>query len=97
MWRVLGCTLVRVYSRPISGPDIIARLLKGPALYFVPGERPQPEMPPVPDPRRSAVVGLVVTLLLVVGGVFLVHVLSRTARLQDCVMSGRTNCAPINP
>jgi hypothetical protein len=52
-------------------------------------------MPRVPDPRRGAVVGLVVTLLLVLGGVLLVHVLSRTAKLQDCVMSGRTNCAPI--
>jgi hypothetical protein len=95
MGPVLGCTLDPVYSRPLSGPDVIARLLRGPALYFVPGERPQPEMPPVPDPRRPAVVGLVVTLLLVLGGVLLVHVLSRTARLQDCVMSGRTNCAPI--
>jgi hypothetical protein len=84
-----------MYSRPISGADVIARLLRGPALYFVPGEDPQPEMPRVPDPRRSAVVGLVITLLLVLGGVLLAHVLSRTAKLQDCVMSGRTNCAPI--
>jgi len=84
-----------VYSRPISGPRIFARLLRGPALYFVPGEDPQPESPPVPDPRRAAVMGLVVTVLLVLGGVLLVHVLSRTAKLQDCVMSGRTNCAPI--
>ena len=67
----------------------------GPALYFVSGEDPQPEMPRVPDPRRAAVTGLVVTLLLVVGGVLLVHVLNRTGKLQDCVMSGRTNCAPI--
>jgi hypothetical protein len=67
----------------------------GRASYFVAGEDPQPEMPPVPDPRRAAVVGLVITVLLVVGGVLLVHVLSRTAKLQDCVMSGRTNCAPI--
>jgi hypothetical protein len=69
----------------------------GPALYFVSGEEPQPEMPRVPDPRRAAVAGLVITLLLVLGGVLLVHVLSRAAKLQDCVMSGRTNCAPINP
>jgi hypothetical protein len=61
----------------------------------VPREDPQPEMPPVPEPRRAAVAGLVVTVLLVLGGVLLVHVLNRTAKLQDCVMSGRTNCAPI--
>jgi len=66
-----------------------------PALYFVAGEDPKPEMPRVPDPRRAAVTGLVVTLLLVAGGVLLVHVLNRTAKLQDCVMSGRTNGAPI--
>jgi hypothetical protein len=80
----------------IPGPRIIARLLRGPTLYFVPREEPQPELPRVPDPRRAAIAGLVVTVLLVLGGVFLVHVLSRTGKLQDCVMSGRTNCAPID-
>ena len=84
-----------MYSRPISVPRLIARLLRGPALYFVAGEDPQPEIPRVPDPRRAAVVGLVLTVLLVLGGVLLVHVLSRTAKLQDCVLSGRTNCAPV--
>jgi hypothetical protein len=84
-----------VYSRPISVPRVIARLFRGPALHFVQGEDPQPETPRVPDPRRAAVAGLLVTVLLVLGGVFLVHVLSRTGTLQDCVMSGRTNCAPI--
>jgi hypothetical protein len=79
------------------GPHVIGRLLRGPALYFVAGEDPQPEMPRVPDPRRAAVVGLVITVLLVLGGVLLVHVLNGTAKLQDCVMSGRTNCAPIEP
>lgn len=64
--------------------------------YFVPGRDYEPEMPRFPDPRRAALVGLVVTLLLVLGGVLLVHILGRAARLQDCVMSGRTNCAPIN-
>jgi hypothetical protein len=84
-----------VYSRRLSGARVIARLLRGPALYFVEGDDPQPETPRVPDPRRAAVAGLLVTVLLVLGGVFLVHVLSRTGTLQDCVMSGRTNCAPI--
>lgn len=84
-----------MYCRPISVPRVIARLLSSPTLYFVPGNDPQPEMPPVPDPRHAAVAGLVVTVLLVLGGVLLVHVLGRTATLQDCVMSGRTNCAPI--
>jgi hypothetical protein len=45
--------------------------------------------------RRAALIGLVIVLTLVIGGIFLVHVLKRTSRIQDCVMSGRTNCAPI--
>ena len=87
-----------MYSRPNSGSHPIARLLRGPVLFFVPGEDPLPEIPPpVPDPRRAAVVGLLVTVLLLLGGLLLIHVLSRASKLQDCVMSGRTNCAPIDP
>lgn len=47
------------------------------------------------DHGPSALVMLVVTVLLVVGGYFLAIKLKDMARLQDCVMSGRTNCAPI--
>jgi hypothetical protein len=86
-----------MYSRRTCGRDVITGLLRGPALHFLPSEDSHPEAPRVPDPRRSAVAGLVITLLLVLGGVVLVHVLNRTATLQDCVMSGRTNCAPIDP
>ena len=50
----------------------------------------------VPDSRGPALVGLLITLLLVLGGVLLIRELGRAARLQDCVMSGRTNCAPID-
>ncbi|HEY2402021.1 MAG TPA: hypothetical protein VGI23_16825 [Steroidobacteraceae bacterium] len=45
--------------------------------------------------RRAALIGLVIVLTLIIGGLFLVHVLTKTSRIQDCVMSGRTNCAPI--
>jgi hypothetical protein len=37
----------------------------------------------------------VVAALVVVGGYFLAVKLKEMAQLQDCVMSGRTNCAPI--
>ena len=84
-----------MYRRAISGSRVIGRLFRGPALHFAPDDDPQPEMPEIPDSRRGAVVGLIITLVLILGGVLLVHVLSRTATLQDCVMSGRTNCAPI--
>jgi hypothetical protein len=51
---------------------------------------------PGPDPRRRALVALVVVLLLVVAGLVLVHVLQNMSRIQDCAMSGRTNCVPID-
>lgn len=65
-------------------------------MYFVAREDAQPEMPRVPDPRRAALAGLLITVLLILGGMILIHVLGRTGKLQDCVMSGRTNCAPID-
>jgi hypothetical protein len=58
-------------------------------------EQQQPE-PRQPDPRRAALVGMLVALLLVIVGLILVKVLGDSGRLQDCVMSGRTNCAPID-
>ena len=56
---------------------------------------PRPRGPREPDPRRGALIGLAIVILLVLGGLILVHVLRDAGRLQDCVMSGRTNCAPI--
>lgn len=44
---------------------------------------------------RTSLVGLIVVIVLVVGGVFLVEKLKAMSDLQDCLMSGRTNCAPI--
>lgn len=49
----------------------------------------------LPDRRRAALM-LVLVLLLVIGGVALVHVLRNMSQIQDCAMSGRTNCAPID-
>jgi hypothetical protein len=39
----------------------------------------------------------VITVLLVVTGLILVKVLGDAGRLQDCMLSGRTNCVPIDP
>ena len=50
---------------------------------------------PEPDSRRAAVIGLVLVLVLVVAGYFLAGALKRNADLEDCLMSGRRNCAPI--
>lgn len=39
---------------------------------------------------------LVMILLLVVGGWFLIQWLTSSSKMQDCIMSGRKNCAPID-
>jgi hypothetical protein len=45
--------------------------------------------------QRMALVGLGVAVLLLVVGVWLSHQLSAASKMQDCLMSGRTNCNPI--
>jgi hypothetical protein len=47
------------------------------------------------DPRWMALLRLILVAVLVVGGLLLVRELRGVSQLQDCVMSGRTNCAPI--
>jgi hypothetical protein len=54
-----------------------------------------PEQDNNQDGRRNALLGLGIVLLLVLAGWLLIHMLGNTSRVQDCVMSGRTNCAPI--
>jgi len=46
--------------------------------------------------QRAALLGLAICLLLVLGGLFLVYELKKSSDLQDCVMQGRTNCAPVD-
>jgi hypothetical protein len=56
---------------------------------------PHDDGPRDQDSRRPAVIGLIVVLALVVAGYFLVSALRQNADLEDCLMSGRKNCAPI--
>jgi hypothetical protein len=53
------------------------------------------EDPNEPARHRVAIFGAIAVVVLVALGWVLVRELSASARLQDCVMSGRTNCAPI--
>ena len=79
-------------------PGTLAALFRGPQLHLLPRGMGEPgNAPRPPDPRGPALMGLLIVLVLVIGGVLLVRELRRMGRLQDCVMSGRTNCAPINP
>jgi hypothetical protein len=48
------------------------------------------------DGRRSLIALGVVVVLFVVGWL-LAHELYVGGKLEDCLMSGRTNCAPIEP
>lgn len=45
--------------------------------------------------RRRSMIALGVVVVLFVVGWLLVHELYRNAKIEDCVMSGRTNCVPI--
>ncbi len=47
------------------------------------------------ESNRGKVVALVVLALIVLGGIWLEQRLSAGAKIQDCVMAGRTNCAPV--
>jgi hypothetical protein len=46
-------------------------------------------------PNRGALVALVVIVLLVVGTLFVMKRIHSADAIQDCVASGRTNCAPV--
>jgi hypothetical protein len=45
--------------------------------------------------RTSALMGFIVVLVLAIAGLLLVRELQKTSRIEDCLMSGRKNCAPI--
>jgi hypothetical protein len=49
---------------------------------------------PGPNPRR-ALIGLIAIVALIGAVLFIMHRLNQAAQIQDCVSSGRTNCAPI--
>jgi hypothetical protein len=47
------------------------------------------------DSQGPALAGLAVAAVLLVAGLWLAHALTASSKMQDCVMSGRTNCNPI--
>lgn len=49
-----------------------------------------------PRRRRAALLGLAFVLALVLAGLLLARELHGVSDLQDCAMSGRSNCAPVD-
>jgi len=60
--------------------------------------REEPEIEKSSEGRRGpSPLALLVVFALVIGlGYFLTAKLREMGRIQDCVMSGRTNCAPVS-
>lgn len=50
-----------------------------------------------PENRTPAIAGLVVAVVLLALGLWLARQLTAASKMQDCVMSGRTNCNVIEP
>jgi hypothetical protein len=50
-----------------------------------------------PHNRRGAMAGLAIAVVLLVIGLWLAHALTASSKMQDCLMSGRTNCNVIEP
>jgi hypothetical protein len=46
----------------------------------------------VANRQTAGLVGIVITLVLLIVGLFLVQQLRTSSMLEDCVMSGRSNC-----
>jgi len=46
--------------------------------------------------RRPALIALVVVVLLVACGLWLSNTLRQSGKVEDCLMAGRRNCAPIS-
>jgi len=54
--------------------------------------RPEP-----PDNRRGAIAGLIIAAVILAVGLWLARDLTAASKMQDCLMSGRTNCNVIEP
>ena len=47
--------------------------------------------------RRGALIGLLIAVVMLAVGLWLAHDLTAASKMQDCLMSGRTNCKVIEP
>jgi hypothetical protein len=47
--------------------------------------------------RRLFMIGVVVSILLALGTLYLILTLREKSQLEDCFMQGRSNCLPLDP
>ena len=62
--------------------------------------KPAPKSPPKPqsgDSRRGAIAGLIIAAVILGVGLWLARDLTAASKMQDCLMSGRSNCNVIEP
>ncbi|MDA9545197.1 hypothetical protein ACVWYQ_000811 [Bradyrhizobium sp. USDA 3397] len=66
-----------------------------------PGDEPHPRPNRQPKPpsgdRRGALAGLIIAVVILGVGWWLARDLTAASKMQDCLMSGRSNCNVIEP
>lgn len=63
-----------------------------------PGAKPKSlPQPQSGDSRRGAIAGLIIVVVILGIGWWLVRDLTAASKMQDCLMSGRSNCNVIEP
>jgi len=50
-----------------------------------------------PPSRRNALIALLVVVAIVAGGFWISRVLRESGQVEDCLMRGGRNCAPLDP